>query len=93
MSSRSRDEARPLPKGTRERLACCEAVGLHWWADHPKAGHVWAVDDHQKAHVVQIRRDGTAHHVCRPDLLVEEERCTAGIDEIARDTAKPPGAA
>jgi hypothetical protein len=91
MTRRSRDEARALPKGTRERLAACEAVGLHWWADHPVAGHVWAVDDHQQAHVVRIR--GTVQHVCRPDLLVEEGRCTAGVDEIARDTTKPPGAA
>jgi hypothetical protein len=51
------------------------------------------VDDRQQAHVVQIRHDGTSQHVCRPELLVDKERCTAGTDEIARDTTKPPGAA
>jgi len=55
---------RPLNKRTTERLAACETVGLHYWADHPAAGHVWAVDDHQHAHVVRVSPDG-AQHVCR----------------------------
>lgn len=84
--------ARQLKKSTCERLAACEAVGLFYWADHPAAGHVWAVDDHQQAHVVRIRRDGgTSQHVCRAQLLVDEEQCTGG-GEVVRYT-EPPGAA
>ena len=79
MTRRSGD-ARPLPKGTLERLAACQAVGLHYWSDHPVAKHFWAVDDHQQAHVVKIDRDGgTARHVCRPGLLIDTE--CAGDDE------------
>jgi hypothetical protein len=79
-----------LPKSTRERLAACAAVGLYFWSDHPTTHHVWAVDDHQQAHVVRIcRDDGTAQHVCagRP---FEAERCT-GDDEAV--PYQPPGAA
>lgn len=65
-------DTRPLRKATREALAACEAVGLHYWADHRRAHHLWAVDDRQRAHVVRINReDGTAQHACRPELLIE----------------------
>jgi hypothetical protein len=77
--TRRGSDARPLPKRTREALTACEAVSLHYWADHPRAHHVWAVDDHQRAHVVRINRDdGTAQHACRAELLVAT--CT-GDDE------------
>src|SRR5262249_49529115 len=80
---RRADDARPLPKRTLERLAACEAVGLHWWADHPTAHHVWAVDDHQQVHAVRINRDGTAQHVCGSTTsLVATEQC-AGNNEAA----------
>jgi hypothetical protein len=65
---------RPLNKRISERLAACETVGLHYWADHPAAGHVWAVDDQQRAHVVRIHRDG-AEHVCRSAYIVAIEQC------------------
>ena len=81
---------RPLRLATREALAACEAVGLMFWSDHPKPHHVWAVDDHQLAHVVRINRDGgTAQHVCRAELLVDEERCT-GDDETVPFTGPWP---
>ena len=76
MTTRRGEAARPLPKRTREALAACQAIGLHYWADHPQAHHLWAVDDHQQAHAVRVsRRDGTAQHVCRPELLVEACSC------------------
>ena len=56
---------RPLPRQARERLAACESVGLHYWADAPVKGCVWAVDESQRAHTVRIDRDtGTARHIC-----------------------------
>jgi hypothetical protein len=59
--TRRRGSGRPLPARTREHLAACDAVGLHYWAEAPSAGHIWAVDDAQHAHLVQIDRDaGTA---------------------------------
>lgn len=45
---------RNLPKTTAARLAACAAVGLSYWSGHPLAGHVWAVDDTQQAHAVQV---------------------------------------
>ena len=61
--------SRQLPKRTREALAACEAVGLMFWSDHPKPKHVWAVDDHQQAHVVHIHRDaGTAEQCAGAQL-------------------------
>ena len=55
-----------LNKRTLERVAACEAVGLHYWGDHPAANHVWAVDDHQLAHVVRVGRgDQPAEHICQ----------------------------
>jgi hypothetical protein len=79
-----------LPKRTRECLAACQAVGLHYWSDHPLAHHVWAVDDHQQAHVVRVRRDGTAQHVCGSADPVAVEWC-AGADEAV--PYRPHGAA
>jgi hypothetical protein len=95
-SRRSRDDARPLPKRTRERLAACAAIGLSYWSDHPARNCVWAIGDHQDAHVVRIER-GTAQHVCGRTTPVAV-RCT-GDDEMAPiaaigcDAEKPPGAA
>jgi hypothetical protein len=91
MSRRSRDEARPLPKRTLERLAACEAVGLHYWSDHPWAHCVWAVDDHQQAHVVRINPDGTSAHVCGSTRsLVPAEQCAGDGEPVCY---QPPGAA
>jgi hypothetical protein len=87
----SSSRACQLPKSTRERLAACEAVGLHYWADHPAGRHVRAIDGHQQAHVVRIHReDGTGQHVCRSTIpTAVEER--AGDDEAV--PYQPPGAA
>jgi hypothetical protein len=75
--------ARPLAKRTRERLAACEAVSLHYWADHPQAGHVWAVDDHQRAHVVQISCSAsTARHMCRAASSDEVEQCAGAAEAV-----------
>lgn len=41
-------------KVTATKMAACAAVGLHYWADHPLPGRVWAVDDNQQAHVVRV---------------------------------------
>jgi hypothetical protein len=72
--------ARQLPRRTCEALAACEAVGLMFWADHPRAGHAWAVDDHQRVHVVRIGRSAsTAQHVCQASF--EAEPC-AGYTEL-----------
>jgi hypothetical protein len=60
------DSGRPLPKGTRERLAACAAVGLHYWADHPAAYCIWAVDKRRRAHAVQIPARA-AYHVWAVD--------------------------
>ena len=79
--------ARRLPKRTRECLAACAAVGLHYWGDHPRARHVWAVDDSQRAHVVRINRDGTAQHVCSPELLIEQCALLDAIEEVPGDQA------
>jgi hypothetical protein len=46
----------PHPKATREKIAVCERFGLHYWADHPQPGRMWAVDDHQQAHVIRWYR-------------------------------------
>jgi hypothetical protein len=95
MSSRNRDDARPLPKGTRERLAACEAIGLTYWSDHPARNCVWAIDDQQRAHVVRID-PGTAQHVCGRTSPVAVEQCAGGgeaLPYIGRDTTKPLGAA
>lgn len=89
MSKQSRDGARPLPKLTLQRLAACEALGLHYWADHPTAHHIWAVDDHQRAHVVRIRR-GSAQHVCGSVIPVAVEQCVGDDEPVSY---QPPGAA
>jgi hypothetical protein len=87
MTRRRGDEARPLSKRTLEHLAACESVGLHYWSDHPTAGHVWAVDDRRQAHAVRIDRDGTAWHACGSvKSLVPAEQC-------AGDSEAVPGAA
>ena len=52
------DTAKPLPAQTRVRLAACAAVGLSYWSGHPQAGCLWAVDDHQQAHVVKVDYKG-----------------------------------
>jgi hypothetical protein len=78
-----RAKGRPLNKRTRERLAACHAVGLHFWADHPLPNHVWAVDDHQRAHVVRINRDvSTALHACRVALPDGHEQCPAAAEAV-----------
>ena len=75
---------RPLSKRTLARLAACEAVNLHYWADHPSAGHVWAMDEHQRAHVVRISRSaGTAQHVCRAASSDETEQCAGAAEAVA----------
>jgi hypothetical protein len=78
-------KTRPLNKQIRERLAACEAVGLHYWGDHPAKCHFWAVDDYQRAHVVRIdRTTGTARHACRPAPLNEDdEQCTGAAEAVA----------
>lgn len=35
---------RGLPKNTATKAAACAALGLSYWADHPRPGYVWAVD-------------------------------------------------
>lgn len=40
-------------KTTATKMAACASLGLHYWADHPATGCVWAVDDNQQAHVVR----------------------------------------
>ena len=83
-------KGRSLNKRTNERLAACEAVGLHYWGDHPVAGHVWAVDDHQRAHVVRIHfAIGTAQHVCPTASSDDAEQCagwTASSNEAGQHT-------
>jgi hypothetical protein len=79
---------RPLPKRAHEALAACEAAGLMYWADHPRAQHVWAVDDFRRAHVVKIDRNaGTAQHVCGSTVPVAVEQCTG--DDTAVPYAAP----
>ncbi len=79
-------------KRTRERVAACETVGLHYWADHPVAGHVWAVDDHQAAHVVRIEsKTGAARHVCAetPDSeVIAGTACTDAATCFAKSNRK-----
>ena len=71
---------RQLPRRTREALAACEAVGLMFWADHPRPRHVWAVDDRHRAHVVRAGRDDRpAQHVCQASS--EAGQC-AGYTEL-----------
>lgn len=79
MASRGGD-ARPLPKRTREAPAACEAVGLTFWSDHPRPRCMWAVDEHQRAHVVRVNNGGRAQHVCGRVVPVHDELC-AGDDE------------
>jgi hypothetical protein len=61
-------ERSPFNKETRAKIAVCEAFGLSYWADHPERGRMWAVDDHQQAHVIRwyktagyavLQREGT----------------------------------
>jgi hypothetical protein len=74
---------RPLNKQTRERLAACEAVSLHYWADHPQANHFWAVDDAQHVHVVRIsRKTGTARHVCGAVSSDDAEQCAGAAEAM-----------
>lgn len=47
-----------MRKATAARIAACAAVGLSYWSGHPQAGHLWAVDDNQRAHAVQIDAKG-----------------------------------
>lgn len=35
-----------LPASTASKMAATHAVGLSYWADHPTASHVWAVDQY-----------------------------------------------
>jgi hypothetical protein len=76
---------RPLNKQIRERLAACEAVGLHYWSDHPASSHFWAVDDHQQAHSVRInRKTGTAQHVCCREASSDEAgQCASAPEAVA----------
>jgi hypothetical protein len=68
-----------LPLRTREKLSACRALGLDYWADHPSAGCVWAVDGRQ-FHVVKIRpKDFLAQHVC--DFTPGQ--CDVGIRQAA----------
>ncbi|QBP29700.1 hypothetical protein SEA_TYPHA_45 [Mycobacterium phage Typha] len=54
-----------LPAKTAAKMVAAHAVGLSYWADHPAAGHIWAVSDDQRAHVVRVNaKEGTAQHVC-----------------------------
>ena len=70
-----------LNKRTLERVAACEAVGLSYWSNHPAANHVWAVDDHQLAHVVRVGRgDQPAEHICQASSA-ETGQC-AGYTEL-----------
>jgi hypothetical protein len=46
----------PFNKTTRQKITVCQAFGLHYWSDHPLPGRMWAVDDHQGAHVIRWYR-------------------------------------
>lgn len=46
----------PHTRTTQQKITACEALGLSYWADHPAAGCVWAVDDNQQAHAVRWYR-------------------------------------
>ncbi|MFA5712506.1 hypothetical protein [Mycolicibacterium sp.] len=45
-----------VPARTRENVAACAAVGLCYWAEAPVPNGVWAVDEHQRAHLVKVDR-------------------------------------
>ena len=78
--------ARQLPRRTREALAACEAVGLMFWADHPWPRQVWAVDDHQRVHVVRIGRDAsTVQHMCQASSDEQSAGFIELEDEADRD--------
>jgi hypothetical protein len=56
-------------KTTLGKIAACQAVGLHYWSDHPAANCVWAVDDEQQPHVVRWYRktnEAAVQHVGDP---------------------------
>jgi ferredoxin len=91
MTMRRRSEARPLPKRTIEALAACEAVGLMFWSDHPRRRHVWAVDERQQAHVVQIDSDAcTARHVCG-SAAPSPVHCSGGDEAMPYTTTHSEG--
>jgi hypothetical protein len=49
--------ARAIPTRTLQSIAACSALGLSYWADHPKPGYLWAVDpDKQEFVPVHIQR-------------------------------------
>jgi hypothetical protein len=54
------ESGRKIPDRTAENIAACAAVGLSYWSEAPGPGSLWAVDEHQQAHQVQIdRKQGT----------------------------------
>lgn len=53
------------PARTRENVAACAAVGLSFWSEAPVPNGMWAVDTHQRAHLVKVdRRARRAHVAC-----------------------------
>lgn len=80
-----------IPEKTLVHIAACAALGLRYWSE---AGirpsnyrrHLWAVDDHQRAHLVEIdHRAKTVTHQCGSYMsggTVADEYC--GVIEKAR---------
>lgn len=56
-----------VPARTRENIAACAAVGLSFWSAAPTPNGLWAVDDHQRAHLVKVDRSTNRAYVACMD--------------------------
>ena len=79
-----------LAPKTTERIAACAAVGLAYWSDHPKPNHVWAVDDEQQAHAVEIDvKASKARHACYSWTSASGAPCTHPTQGTSEPFEKP----
>lgn len=80
-----------VPAKTIESIAACAGLGLAYWSEHWKPGYVWAVDENQQPHAVEIgRKDGTARHSCY-SFTIEDQAgpCTHPTKGESMNWAKP----
>ncbi|MFA5710766.1 hypothetical protein [Mycolicibacterium sp.] len=53
-----------LTEDTRQKIAACRALGLHYWCDAHEPAAVWAVDDNQQACFVVLDPRPDAQTYC-----------------------------
>lgn len=75
-------------KDTALKMAASAALRLHYWADHPLAGRIWAVDDNQQPHVLRIYKKDMKKSWPRPDRLTVALQ-TVSVSEVTESSGYP----